>query len=219
MLLKCLPTIPHGSAFCSITKMHKIREASGVFLTTQDLTSHPDELWISNAQRWRVNSREETVEAERGKPWKIVQRGGPWGWSVGGRWWENAKGCQVVLKTNLISHCCRPGFISGVANRNLVVKQETRYQSPWERSSLQCFRQSHSEGSAWLRLNKRLYLEVQAKLVSSFLSRVFISFLIGGWGEPYLFSRRKVYNHLWRDPTSLSVPWSYGDARPLGWQQ
>lgn len=29
-------------------------------------------------------------------------------------------------------------------------------------------------------VKKRLYLEVQAKLVSSFLSRVFISFLIGG---------------------------------------
>ena len=45
---------------------------------------------------------------------------------------EDAEGCQTVggvVKTNLTS-----AFASGVAHRNLVVKQETWYQNPWERS-------------------------------------------------------------------------------------
>ena len=83
-----------------------------------------------------MNCQEAAAEAEHGRPWQRAEdrevgpEEGVWKGSVERtlkdvRRWGGGGG----VKTSLIS-----AFASGVARRNLVVKQEKRYQNPWERS-------------------------------------------------------------------------------------
>lgn len=58
----------------------------------------------------------------------------------------------------------------------------------------ECFRQSNSEGSAWLKLNTRFNLEVWAKFLSSFFIPSFHIVPVWGWGG----NKRKVWSHLCR---------------------
>lgn len=82
-----------------------------------------------------MNCQEAAAEAEHGRPWQRAEdrevgpEEGVWKGSVERtlkdvrRWWGGG------VKTSLTS-----AFASGVAHRTLVVKQETWYQNPWERS-------------------------------------------------------------------------------------